>query len=367
MQLMLCIFNQRTINQPGKNIMTIKKNSIYALISASALLLTQGAQAQSSSDLKTLQAQVDSYLSSSMISEVDGLTNSYKALKIGQTYTSDSPKLGPTKDGNADSTSTKMTYSAKSASQLIGYSADQCANHVAYETLVSKGVKVDQVKFNNVRDKFCNLVNAAAELKHRYDKYQAIKTNGITLAKRSKSQKHDFKDRTRTFGVGMDLVYKPDVANTLENGLHLDEVLNYNSWIKWSDDNPTNLNIIKKIREMNNSNASRCDGISFHVIDGKEVDGWLYLNVVNVSSSKITIQNCAKVDYNKTHKTHSFPELTVDAPFGYLYELEQMKDSSKVKLKDDIKNKVVSMIGANSQMITLLQRMNSSGAQTISK
>ena len=337
--------------------MNIRKYRILTLISASMLSLTQVAQAQNSTDLKTLQSQVDTYVSTIMINELDSLIGSYNSLNIGQTYTSDSPKLGPVKDGNADSTSQKMTYSGQNASQLIGYANDQCAAHTTYESLVSKGVKVDQAKFNSVRDKFCKLVNAAAELKHRYDKYQSIKKDGITLAKRSKSEKHDFKGLTRTFGVGMNLVYKPDIANTLENGLHLDEVLNYNSWIKWSDDNPTNLNIIKRIRDMNNSGASRCDGISVHVIDGKDVDGWLYLNVVNVSSTKITIQNCAKVDFNKTHKTHSFPELTVDAPFGYLYEVEQMKDSSKSKMKDTIKNKVVSMIGANQQMIALLQRI----------
>lgn len=337
--------------------MNNRKIKIFSAISACTLLLIQGAHAQTSTDLKTLQSQVDSYVSSGMTSDLDSMISSYSSLKIGQTYTSDSPKLGPVKDGNADSTSTKMTYSGQNASQLIGYANDQCAAHTTYEALVAKGVKVDKTKFNDVRNKFCKLVNAAAELKHRYDKYQSIKANGITLAKRSRSDKHDFKGRHRTFGVGMDLVYKPDVANTVENGLHIDEVLNYNSWIKWSDDNPTNLNIIKKIREMNNNGASKCDGIAFHVIDGKEVDGWLYLNVVNVSSSKITIQNCAKVDYNKTHKTHSFPELTVDAPFGYLYEVEQMKDNSKAKMKDTIKNKVVSMIGINEQMITLLQKI----------
>jgi hypothetical protein len=291
-----------------------------------------------------------------MTNDLNSIISSYDALKIGQTYTSDSPKLGPVSDGNADSSFTKMTYSGKNASQLIGYADDQCAAHTAYDILISKGVKVDQANFNAVRDKFCKLVNAAAELKHRYDKYQSIKTNGIVLAKRSRSQSHDFEGLHRTFGVGMDLIYKPDLANTLENGIHPDETLVYNSWIKWSDDNPTPLNVIRKIREMKSDGAAKCDGFSFHVINGG-VNGWLYMNVVNVSSSKVTIQNCAKVDFNNTHKTHAFPELTVDAPFGYLYELEQMKDDSKSKMKDTIKNKVASMIDVNKQMIALLQKI----------
>jgi hypothetical protein len=310
-----------------------------------------------SPDLAALQSQVDAYISPAAKSEIDGLLGDYNAMKIGQTYSANSPTLGPEKDGNADSTWTKMSYTAQSASQLIGYASDLCASQAVYTQLVAKGVKVDQAKFNEIRDKFCKLVMAAAELKHRYDKYQQIKQNGITLAKRSKSKEHDFKGYHRTFGVGMSLVYKPDIANTLENGVHPDETFEYNSWMKWSDDKPTPLNIIKKIREMRNKDAGHCDGHAFHVINGKEVDGWLYLDVVNVTSSKVTVQNCAKIDYHNTHKTHEFPELTMEAPFGYLYELEQMKDSAKAKLKDKIKDKVVSMIGANEKIVDLLKKI----------
>ncbi len=327
---------------------------------APSLAQAQGTAADSTPDRITLQANVDQYVSASMMNELNSITASYDALNIGQTYTTDSPKLSPVSDGNADSSFTKMTYYGKNASQLIGYADDQCAAHTTYDKLIASGINVDKTNFNSVRDKFCKLVNAAAELKHRYDKYQQIKDNGVVLAKRSRSQKHDFKGYERTFGVGMDLIYKPNIANTIENGIHPDETLVYNSWIKWSDDKPTSLNIIKKIREMRNDGASRCDGISFHVIDGNEVDGWLYLNVVNVSSTKLTIQNCAKVDYHNTHNTHAFPEITMDAPFGYLYELEQMKDSSKAKMKDTIKNKVSSMIDINKNMITLIQKLASS-------
>ncbi len=334
----------------------------FPMIALGAIALLHISQARaeaqgSSTDLAALQAQVNEYVSTSMTNELNSLSASYDAMKIGQTYTSDSPKLGPVTNGNADASFTNMTYSGKNASQLIGYADDQCAAHTTYDTLVAKGVTVDKANFDGVRNKFCKLVNAAAELKHRYDKYQSIKTSGIVLAKRAKSEGHDFDGYHRTFGVGMDLTYYPDIANTLENGVHPDETLVYKSWVKWSDDAPTDLNIIKKIREMRSDGASSCNGFAFPIINGKEVDGWLYLNVVNVSSSKVTIQNCAKVDYHGTHKTHGFPEFTVDAPFGYLYELEQMKDSSKAKLKDDIKTKVVSMIGVNKQMITLLQKI----------
>jgi hypothetical protein len=321
-------------------------------------LLSSNSFAQApAADLSQLQGLVDSYVSAASISEIDSLINSYNAMKIGQTYTASSPTLGPENDGNADAQWTKMAYSNISASQLIGYTSDLCASQAVYNDLVAKGVKVDQTKFNSVRDKFCKLVKAAAELKHRYDKYQEIKTNGVVLAKRSKSKEHDFKGYHRTFGVGMELVYKPDIAKTLESGVHPDETFEYHSWMKWSDDKPTTLDIIKKIREMRNSSADTCDGHSFHIINGKEVDGWFYLDVVNVTSSKVTIQNCAKVDYHGTHKTHEFPSITMTAPFGYLYELEQMKDSAKAKLKDQIKNKVVSMIGANQQIVDLLKKL----------
>ena len=46
-----------------------------------------------------------------------------------------------------------------------------------------------------------------------------------------------------------------------------------------------------------------------------------------------------KIDYNGTHNAHGFPDIHVPAPFGYLYELEVMKDSAKVQFKDKIKSK----------------------------
>ena len=312
-------------------------------------------QSTAADDLASLQAQVDSYLSSNMMSEVDSLLSSYSALKLGQTYSPDSPV--PPKSDNTDATWKKMTYSDTSASQLIGYAGDQCVSHTTYDQLVAKGVKVDKAKFNNARDKFCKLVHAAAELKHRYDKYQAIKKDGVVLVKRSKSDKHDFHGLERTFAGGMDLVYKPDIANTLSSGVHPDQTFEYNSWIKWSDESPKALNIIKKIREMRNDQANNCEGARFQVIYGKEVDAYLYLDVVNVSSTKVTIRNCIKAKFNGINKGHAFPAVTLDAPFGYLYELEQMKDSKKAQLKDNIKNKVVSMVGANQEMIDLLKKL----------
>lgn len=317
--------------------------------------LHSSAQASATDDLASLQAQVDNYLSASMMSEIDSLLSSYSALKLGQTYSADSPV--PPKSDNTDATWKKITYSDASASQLIGYASDQCVSHTTYDQLVAKGVKLDQAKFNNTRDKFCKLVKAAAELKHRYDKYQAIKKDGVVLVKRSKSQKHDFKGRERTFAGGMELVYKPDLANTLSSGIHPDQTFEYNSWIKWSDDNPTPLNIIKKIREMRNDQASNCEGFRFQVINGKEVDAWLYLDVLKVSSTELQIRNCIKAKFNDINKGHAFPIVTLKAPFGYLYELEQMKDNAKVQLKDKIKNKVVSMVGANEQMVALLKKL----------
>lgn len=307
-----------------------------------------------SAELASLQAEVDKYVSAAMTSEIESLLSSYSAMNLGQTYTAASPK--PATGENSEASWTSMTYSDVSASQLIGYASDQCVSHTTYDQLVAKGVKVDQAKFNSTRDKFCKLVHAAAELKHRYDKYQSIKTNGVVLVKRWRSQEHDFKGRKRTFGGGIDLVYYPDVAGTLQNGLHLDQKFQYNSWIKWSDDAPRNLNLIKTIREQRQDKASKCDGFAIQVIDGS-VRAYVYLDVVNVNSSTITIKNCLKAVWNGGHGTHSFPDVTYPAPFGYLYELEQMKDSAKVQLKDKIKDKVVSMVGANSQMIALIQKI----------
>jgi len=334
------------------------KASHFRFLALAVTAIVSSYVSAGSGDQAALQTQVDSYTSAGMQSEVDGLLSEYGALKYGDTYSADSPKLDrEDSEGNADSKWTKMSYNDLSASQLIGYTSDLCANHAAYDQLVAKGIKIDQAKFNGMRDKFCKLVKAAAELKHRYDRYQSIKKNGIVLLKRAKSQEHDFNGHHRTFGGGMSLIYKPDIADTVKNGINPEETLVYDSWIKWSDNGPTPLNIIKKIREMRNSDANKCGGFGFHIINSGGVDAYLYLDVVSVTSTKITIQNCISAKYNGIKKGHAFPSVSMDAPFGYLYELEQMKDSAKAKLVDKVKTKVTSMVGANQQMIDLLKKI----------
>ena len=43
--------------------------------------------------------------------------------------------------------------------------------------------------------------------------------------------------------------------------------------------------------------------------------------------------------------------------FGYLWELEQMKQDSKQKLKDKIISKVSSIVSANQRMIDLIKKI----------
>jgi hypothetical protein len=269
----------------------------------------------------------------------------------------------------------KVDYSDLSAAQAIGYASDLCNSQVTYAQIQAKGVTLtsqEQTKFNNARTKFCLIVKRAAKLKQRIDKYNSIKDNGIVLWQRYAKAKPSYGGKERTIQMGMSLKFYPFVESTCgspdgdtqttinheycqsnqrtgASGIktsgfdvqNLQEKFRYDSWLKWSDDNPVSLNIIKKLKDLQGSDGGQCKKfIPIKIIYGGSVTGTLYLGVAKVSSSDITLRSCAVFHYSGDDKTVKIGEITFPAPFGYLGQLEAMRDKAQDNVANAVHNKI---------------------------
>lgn len=312
---------------------------------------------------------------------------------------------------NVNSKWTTISYSNLTAAQKLGYASDLCASQVAYNTLKAKGVALtseQEARYERVRDKFCLLVNRAAKLQQRIDKFNAIKDNGITLFQRYAKAEPSYDGHKRTIQMGMQLQFYPfisgicgspdgDQTTTIDfdycksnikqaaSGLttkgidltKLEERFVYNSWLKWSDDNPVPLNVVKRLREMKGTDTGSCGKIiPIKIIYGGHVTATLYLGVDSISGNQITMKACAVFHYSGDDKTVGLGKVSFTAPFGYLGQLEAMRDkaqdkaSSKVQSKIDArvndligdKTKVQSMLYTIDKMKTLMETIKQQAA-----
>lgn len=280
---------------------------------------------------------------------------------------------------NVNSKSTRITYSDMSAAQKIGYANNLCASQVAYNTLKAKGVALtseQEARYERVRDKFCLLVSRAAKLQQRVEKFNAIKDNGITLFQRYARATPSYDGHERTIQMGMQLQFYPFISNicgspdgdqtttitteldyckanmkSVASGLSakgldknkLEERFVYASWLQWSDDGRQPLNVVKRLREMKGSDTGSCGKIiPIKIIYGGHVTATLYLGVDSIDGDTINLKACAVFHYSGDDKTVGLGTVSFTAPFGYLGQLEAMRD----KAKDNVSSKVESKIDA---------------------
>jgi hypothetical protein len=307
--------------------------------------------------------------------------------------------------------SSVVNFTNMSAAQKIGYASDLCASQVAYTTLKAKGVALtadQEARYERVRDKFCLLVNRAAKLQQRIEKFNAIKDNGITLFQRyaRATPSYDGHDRTIQMGVqmkfypfinnvcgspdgdqttSMDFEYcaahiKQAASGVTTKGIDLaklEERFVYSSWLQWSDSDRIPLDVVKRLREMKGTDTGSCGKfIPIKIIYGGHVTATLYLGVDSISGNQIKLKACAVFHYSGDDKTVSLGTVSFTAPFGYLGQLEAMRDkakdnaSSKVQAKIDArvsdllgdKAKVQSMIYTIDKMKTLMEQIKQQAA-----
>lgn len=268
-----------------------------------------------------------------------------------------------------------INYTATSAAKKLGYATNLCASQVAYTTLKSKGVTLSaeqEARYERVRDKFCLLVSRAAKLQQRIEKFNEIKDNGITLFQRYAINKPKYDGHERTIQMGMQLQFYPFIENvcgspdgdqtttidldycktnmkSVASGItskgidvsKLEERFVYASWLQWSDDGRQPLNVIKRLREMEGTDTGSCGKIiPIKIIYGGHVTATLYLGVDSISGNTIKLKACAVFHYSGDDKWVNIGDISFQAPFGYLGQLEAMRDKAQDNVSAKVHNKI---------------------------
>jgi len=296
---------------------------------------------------------------------------------------------------NVNLVSSAVNFTGKTAAQKIGYASDLCASQVAYNTLKAKGVALSdeqEAGYERVRDKFCLLVSRAAKLQQRIEKFNEIKDNGITLFQRYARATPSYDQHDRTIQMGMQLQFYPFISGvcgspdgdqtttitteldyckknmkSVASGLSskgldknkLEERFVYASWLQWSDDDRQPLNVVKRLREMKGSDTGSCGKIiPIKIIYGGTVTATLYLGVDSISGDTIKLKACAVFHWSGDDKTVGLGTISFTAPFGYLGQLEAMRDKAQdnvsAKVESKIDARVSNLLGDKSKMQSML-------------
>lgn len=341
------------------------------LIGTSGAALAQNIDANASayadneSDIDSMNATYESYFAVKDPNGTDDIVYDISFSNGGDLYK------------EANSISIPIKYTNTSAAQKIGYASNLCVTQVAYTTLKAKGVTLSseqEARYERVRDKFCLLVNRAAKLQQRIEKFNAIKDNGITLFQRYARNTPEYDGHKRTIQMGMQLKFypfiqnvcgSPDGSQTIPMDLeycksHMKSVASgittkgidkstlaerfvYASWLQWSDDDRQPLDVVKRLREMQGTETGACGKfIPIKIIYGGTVTATLYLGVDSISGDTIKMKACAIFHWSGDDKWVNIGDVSFTAPFGYLGQLEAMRD----KAKDNAAAKVESKIDA---------------------
>lgn len=353
-----------------------------ALVMVGAVNAAGGDQGPSPQDKAALQQLTANYLA--QMSALDGMNKAYATYKFGnQMYQEGVPGLPggddtiattvwnalPTFDMAAATASAKSALNNVTADQVAGFMTSQCAQQAGVgqklgvlNQKLQLGMPADVgQQFEAVRDQVCRVVEALGNLKVRYDKYQSIKTNGITLMQRYKHTRKGFDGHTRHIAGRMSLVWFPDIAATIETGNVSDPNIAFNTYMKYSDQNEKPLNIRQRLSSLK-QNQPDCKGFPIPL----DSTMTLKIQVKDANAQSATIEACLRFHFIGDTEEIGLGSMTVPAPFGYLAELESMKDGAKQQLANQLVNQITGMfntdqLGNITKLYSLIEKMQ--GAQ----
>jgi hypothetical protein len=221
-----------------------------------------------------------------------------------------------------------------------------------------------QTQYASQKDEICNVVAKLHELLTKLQQLEAIREDGVPLLSMYRSHKHDFGGVHRTTTLSVDMRFYPDLQTNYENDF-ADwrpniSIENDNSYFKFSDDGKHMLG----------------GGID-NLLDNQTTDPWcskglfwfkfnehikLKISLQNVTESSADIGACIEFGYGGHDFQHSFHENISPLPFGYMAQVTEMKDSGKQKLTSTIAKEVSSLLGSNSKIDQLTDKLSQVGA-----
>jgi uncharacterized protein YcfJ len=217
----------------------------------------------------------------------------------------------------------------------------RCDSPLKVLKMAAAKIGYNLTSYLKARQKVCELVPYVARAQQMYETYQSIKVNGLPLIQKHKSQKHKFgkvTKRTRTTNLWVDVRYMPD-----------DKKLQYSVTFKFSDNKPIQIIPPPKFANDNNSKKGICIPLT----------SWasFCFKVLEATASNAKIDLWAKFRQLGQNKTIGFGAVVVPAPFGYLDQLQQMKDKKKQQAITQMKNKLASLAGIDQQTQAKIQKL----------
>lgn len=254
---------------------------------------------------------------------------------------------------------------AATGEEVLKFAANRCKGPGLGSMLADKNTKLGiglapqdlGKKFDATRDRVCKAITTAAHIKARYDQYQAAKANGIYLIQRFKKNSHSFDGHDRTTQSYFFAKWYPDVANTVVNGPNVETQLVYEARMKYSDQNWMTLaDLKKKFSELPRADA--CKGIPFKL----SADMKAKFSVQEATSSSMTIEACMEFHFIGETYNQGLGSLKVPAPFGYMAELEAMKDNAKQDLMKKLIDQIFGVftkeqMGKINQLYDLIEKL----------
>lgn len=220
-------------------------------------------------------------------------------------------------------------------------------------------------KYLKSRNITCRLVGAAAQVKYRVDLHAEAEKNGLYLFQFSKSEKKHFPgNRHRTLALSGGMLWNPNYAANEVS----DQKMKLMLYFKFSDNDPIDLrNVVQSLKNMNqggDSHRALCllvDGQFY--IDLREhqaldkIQPQICTYIQSVTDTTVNMNVFAKYRFLDDDRTYDLGVVPVPAPFGYLNDLNNYKASLKQNMQTELKNKIVNLLGLDSQLMTLLSQV----------
>jgi hypothetical protein len=287
---------------------------------------------------------------SDLVNTTYDLSKNTKLMKEGDIQKSLPPKVTITMS-NANELAQAALDDENTKLDIADLRCDQSTEDAALGAFLAQADQNTVSTYNSTKKTACKIVHILADLQDKRQKLNEIRENGYPLFYLHAKEKKSYDGHSRTIQLKVDLRLYPEYPddagendnNPTQQPILLGDIekinLSYNSYFKWSDNNWTKLNLFQKLTE-EHEQSEFCWG---KIKITSSVKARLCSRVENISDTSIKVKSRAKFKYNGDEHGVSLGSVTVPAPFGYLADVSDMKESKMEDLRGKVSKKISSL------------------------
>jgi hypothetical protein len=239
------------------------------------------------------------------------------------------------------------------ALDIAALRCSQTSGEDAVSDLIATYLDKNHVKtYQAAKREVCTVVLTLADLRYKREQYEALKENGYPLFYKHKKDKKSFSGYERTVQYKVDLRFYPGdqdfLAGDFEHGN-----FEFIHAFKWSDNDWGDNNLREAFAD-----DSKDDLICLPFIKiSNNAEADLCFQVKSVTSTEVKVYTKAKFKYKDDKKSIEIGTVTVPAPFGYMADLSDMKESAMQNLESTVKSKIEAFLPVDNDLLTALQEI----------